>query len=84
MRSAVVMYFLSKSFFDCFLVAVSQVGVPDQPLFQSVPLNLGHEVVFRSIMSFFHGSPIWYLSPMCFMVSLRMCTAFLSSEDCPL
>ena len=34
-------------FFDCFLVSVSQVCVPLQPLLQSVPLNFGHEVVVR-------------------------------------
>ena len=34
-------------------------------------------------MSFFHGSPIWYLSPMWFLVSLRMDRASLSSADCP-
>ena len=34
-------------------------------------------------MFFFQGSLIWYLLPMCLMVSLRMDTASSSSEDCP-
>ena len=34
-------------FIDCFLIAVSQVCVPLQPLLQSMPLNFGHEVVVK-------------------------------------
>ena len=60
------------------------IKVPVQPLLQSVPMNFGHEIGVRECDVFFSGSPIWYLSPMYFMVSLSVKIAFLSSEDCPL